>query len=286
MKRKNLTLPRLFFDLIKNKKDTDRLETYDTIFNYFFDEKQIDYENLSEVSQTIVACLSLEIRKLDKQFKNGCVSEKKLFENTEDFACENFLGQPRANQGPTEGQLRANRGPKKPPLRARVNDINYNNNIYNQSISQSVSQDKCEQSEKIKMLGHALEEVFEKIKSDAPVLWSRLSNTVKKIMTTGENLKINKKIVDREEVLEKIYANFHNMGVAELHKTVGEIFAEIDSRPVNNLKMYEIATLYNFKNTQNLGLSKKDNSNYLKHNYTSEQLNDVFDDLDSVSNFC
>lgn len=258
MKRKTLTLPREFFEKVNNLTEQTKHEVIDAIFDLFFNEKQIQYENFNEMTRTALACLVPDLRRIQTQFDNGKI-EKKSNASSQGFFCpsEDSQFQPNpANSSQADSSIFNNNIYNK-------NNI-YNNNqiISNQSknkttpdtVVQISEQEKIKSNpEKRKAYAQMIINQINLLQNDDRAgvpevcLLDRLSRLVQKISDRENYYEIRKEKLLPEEILVEILNIFRTSNPFEVFEHIQSVFARIDnidSTKINNIHNYTVAAFY------------------------------------------
>ena len=273
----------------KKLSSEERLEFFDTIFDIFFNEKTLDYSKIkSEKVSIILSCISPEIRKIQakydsgkatKKIKNNRIKMQKITKNLDTFFCKN-------SESETEQVL---------PNEIKISSDNIkfnNNNIINNQIRLS------DEENDIKLILNNFNIDFSKLKNLLGDYFNWFYDSIK-FLNYQTNLVISGKTIPAKSVLSKIL----NMASDErFYTNIFEKYKTLEQLGVPKTKIkYQISSLYNLaleienvsekssgsiKNFLSTNYSAKPstepNSEIFTHNYTKEQLKNVFDDLDLV----
>ena len=274
MTRQSVTLSRRFLELAGELNDKDRLTCYDKILNHLFNEIPIKTQGESDALRITLACLGPELRKAQTQYENGIIS-KKLSTNTKGFLCH-FDG----------SQQQANSKPEKSPNDYNIynnKNILYTNNQSNHQHdkTQDVSFDAITNGN-VEMYAHALEKILKQIQTINAMVSLRTAETLSKIVKS-ESIKIKKEEYAPAQVLKQIYETIRQIEPGGLAELLQELFNDIDARKVTNKTKYEIMSLFHIHTRVKTNKkTQKKKESFQQHNYTPEQLNSVYTDLDKV----
>lgn len=266
-KRKNVTFSRDIFNALKRLKDPERLEIYDSLFSHFFDGKTIDYEKIkSDVVQAVLSCLTPEMRKIQIKYDNG--SCEKLNKNSSLFNCE--------NNGSETKRTEANASERdcSDYLIQTIYEYIYNNqsiNLNNIYINNIIYNNR-----------QIMQKCLKSLKSDKQ---ATLENVMTKVMTSKENqVKIAGEPKNAAEVLDTICALLLEPSkTEEMNQKINEIK---NLKSLHNPLSYLTVALYNLARSQSQPKNSSNsatraNSEIISHNYSREELQKVFDDLDT-----
>lgn len=273
-KRKTLTMTYELFEAVSKVKSPDeRLEIYEIMFNHFFKSKPIEYSKIkSDTVSSIIAFMMPDIRKIQSKFDNGN-TKKSTKNNASLFTCYNNISQQQAN------------GSKDLP--SDYNIYNIINNIYkliNQSLNNSKSNNSYINITNKDIMVKSLQE----INQNNTMHYEALVKVINEIIGK-EKIKINGVWLEQAEALDTIAALLVSQeGGRQLALKIDEV---AQTQGLKNKLGYLTSALYNLskdlaKNSNNSSYKyynqNKSNPGMLTHNYTAEQLNSVYDDLDTV----
>ena len=291
--RKNLTIPCNFYLQSKKLNGEERLEFFDTIFDLFFNDKAFNFSKIkNEKVSILLSCLAPEIRKIQAKYDSGKTTKKqkndkikscKNTKNLDNFFCEK-------NKSETKQNLASE---SKTPSDIIKSDTIINNN--NKKINNFGLSDAEPDEDKL-IISDEFNSALIKLDS---LLGSHFSWFFDSLcyLSSQDNILINGNIVPANAVLEKI----ESMACDEKsHIKILEKYRIFDSLGVPKTKIkYQISSLYNLalelERTKCTNLNQNTyftnyirpqkseaNKEIITHNYTAEQLNSVFDDIDTV----
>lgn len=268
-KRKTITYSKRILEPIRRLNDADRLQIYDALNDHFLDGKPFDYNTYSYTVQTLLPWLAPEIRKLETKYSNS----KNAKSSASLFNCTQIVSEPQADDKRTESE--------------RIN-IPYNkynaNNIYNllykQTTARAHTREEINQKDND---GDSMSVALQKISSLDPVTGARIETLIKQLQSGDEKIRIAGEPTERAKILQAINKLLLSSNSLE---QLQSIFQDIDSSPnVRNPFKYTISYIYNValeRGKPEYNSSQLSELNYMRHSYTSEQLNDLFDSLDDA----
>lgn len=272
-KRKTLTITYELFEAVsKVKSADDRLEIYETMFNYFFKNKPIEYSKIkSDTASSIIAFMMPDIRKIQSKFDNGN-TKKSTKNNASLFICNTNISK---EQAKLSEDLPSD----------YYNIYNIINNILN-IINQSINSGKINNSYINITNRDIMVKSLQKISQENAIHYEALVKVINEV-ASKEKTKINGVWVESAEALDTIaWLLVSQEGAHQLSLKINEV-AKIQG--LKNKLSYLTSALYNLskdlaKKSINKATyqSKQKTSDIITHNYTAEQLKSVYDDLDSV----
>lgn len=278
MKRQSVTLTRRFLDLITELNEADRLIAYDKILNHLFNEIPIETKGDSDAVRVMLACLAPELRKAQAQYDNGKIS-KKLATSSQGFFC------------PVDGsQIEASDKRKGASIDNNIiitNNQVYTNNQSNQGGKKQNYTFDALMDGNIEAYTHALEQILKQLQPINAMIALRTAETLSKIVKV-QSIKIKGNDLSPVQILKQIYETVRQVPGEKLAEVLEQLYNDIDTRKITNKSKYEIMSLYNIHTRVTINNSPIKQKNYdpwhdhLKHNYTHEQLNSIFDNLDDT----
>lgn len=269
MKRKTLTLSRDFFEKVNGFDEQIKHAVYDAVFDLFFNNKNIEYDNFDAVTRTALACLVPDLRRVQTQFDNGRVA-KKLRLNSQGIFCPSEASQ----MMPNEANLSH-------PDSSILNNNNINNNIYNINNNQST------QSSSVRENYTRLMEKINTLKlsqgNDEQII-ARAEDLFQRVAKEKESPVINGQPVAVADVLVRYLQIFENKSEEDSIKILKNIFDVLDqtcqAKKITNSYRYLISLFYNSSLQQ---VPKTlEHTRYMQHSYSASEINDVFDSLDDL----
>jgi len=275
-KRKTLTIPSELFEAVsKVKLADDRLEIYETLFNYFFKNKPIEYTKIkSDTVSSILAFMTPDIRKMQAKYDNR-IGKKSTKSNASLFLCnQNVIKQQETTTAFSTSDY--------------YNIYNIINNIY-LIINQSVNNSKINNSYINITNKDIMTKSLQEISQENATHYEALVRVINEV-ASKEKIKINGVWVERAEALDTIAGLLVSQeGLRQLALKIDEV---AQTQELKNKLGYLTSALYNLSKDLAKNLKSnisyksynqsKSNSGMLTHNYTAEQLNSVYDDLDNI----
>ena len=275
-KRKTLTMTYELFEAVsKVKSPEERLQIYEIMFNHFFKNKPIDHSKIeSETVSSILAFMMPDIRKIQSKYDNR-IGKKSTKNNASLFLCNQKVIE---QQQPTTAFSTSD----------YYNIYNIINNIYliiNQSVSNSKNNNSYINITNKDIMTKSLQEISQ----ENATHYEALVNVINEV-ASKEKIKINGVWVERATALDTIAGLLVSQeGVQQLSLKIDEV---AQTQGLKNKLGYLTSALYNLSKDLAKNLKSnisyksynqsKSNSGMLTHNYTAEQLNSVYDDLDTV----
>ena len=241
MKRKQLALPREFYDKSKEFDTETKHTVQDVVFSHFFDGTPIEYENYPDTVRIALACLLPDLRRIQTQFENGSC-EKKSRQNSQGFLCPHDGSQMKPNEA-NESQ--------------NDSSILYSNNIYNNINSQinsnqsnsknETTQSSIEKSDKQKreFFAEVLEQQLLRIQEQDSQTYQKMLAIVQTVAAATQPYKIKDELVLPERVLELYIDFFRTDSEQKIVEQLRDTIARTEAVQTSNRKKYLVATLYN-----------------------------------------
>ena len=276
--RKSITLSDNVY-IIKEtiKKPNERLKFYELIFEHLFKEKPINYDKIEEPQiQTAIAILLPELRKIHSKFNNR--NGKNNNKNSDSlFICKK-------NNNETKRNLTEKCGDFSSDYYNINNIINYIYNIINQSINNNKNTISYVNITNKDIITNSLKKISQENAEQYKIFIKLLNELCQK-----EKIKINGVWVEQTEALDTI------VGILTKDTGVNQLLLKIDEvsqlKGLKNKTNYLISSLFNLANSiknsytkYNINQQKQipTGNDIIKHNYTIEQLNSVYDNLDDI----
>ena len=274
IKRKTVTISdNVFQTLYRVKDDQERLTCYDTIFKALFTNSPVKMSALSETVQLAVSCLMPELRKIQSKYTNGKTVKKQNLSSVF-LSCEQNGSEAKQNEAKKIESF-------SPDYNNNNNSIN--NNIYNILISSSSNIF----NKTTNYTSNALAETLNQFANTAPGEFKKFCKTIK-LLNQNEMVKINGVFKNSKEVIESIAELLLNpSGLEQIKLQYAEL--EKKSSEIKNKSKYEISAIFNLANdlksqkfVKYHGQTKSSNLDYEQRNYTEEEYQAVFDNLDNA----
>lgn len=293
-KRQTVTVNRRFLEILKMLKPDDRLIAYDTIFNSLFDGELIQIKG-SDSLEMALACLGPELRRLQTYFDNGKVA-KKFKETTQGLFCPHEASETQANSKQNASELKQEAGP------IDIYNINSNNNINNNQSNQDYKiinnklgcinqSNQAEQAsteatcnEELQALADSLGKIIEPLRAEHVELAIRTMDIIEKTAKAGE-LTIAGEKKSSQVILAQVVGELRRVPADKLADCLQNLYDDIDTRKVNNKFKYALKSLLNLKTRLPAGQASKSNNKsrgFMEHDYTSAELDAVYDSLDEI----
>lgn len=247
MKRKQLALPREFYEKSKEFDKETKHQVQDAIFDHFFDGVPIEYDKYPDTVRIALACLLPDLRRLQTQFENGSC-EKKLRQNTQGLLCPKNGSQIKPNEA--NGSQRG---------ASILNSNNIYNNI-NSQINSNQSNSKNETTpnntccdggnlesdiKKREFFAEVLKQQLERIQELDPQTHQKMLALVQNVAAATVPFKIKNTLVLPEQVLEQYLDFFRRDSNVEIAEQLNQVIARTDTVQTNNRKKYLVSALYN-----------------------------------------
>lgn len=271
-KRKTLTLPVDLNDKLKRLGDETFVKVMRTIFAVFFEGKIIHYEDYDEITQTALACIMPDLRRIQTQFDNGRC-EKNRAKTIKGGVCPFEASQTQPNSANYE-----------PSIYNNIYNINNNKNN-KQTITNSRPADAVSViSNQIQTRLLALESNSEAEQQTV----TRFGELVSRIAREPNPLAINSEALAPEQILMRFEQIFERKPAQTIDKLT-HIFQMLDEacqeRKITNTYRYSVALFYNQAMSHFYPSPSKNQQSvpeFSARNYTAEEMNSLFDNLDEI----
>lgn len=244
MTRRQVTLPKKeFYDKVKGLKPEIKTPVINAILDLLFEEKQINYDELSDAVTVALACIVPDLRRVQSQFDNG-----KLSKNSQETAKGLFCPNENTQIQPTP--------PKFSQAGSSILNNNIYNNIYNTSINQSNqsvkntttdNNEKIEESnaDKRQFYTEVLEEHLKTIEELEPQTHKRALNLVKQLGKQTSAFTIHNQQMMPEDILERYVDIFRTANTSEILSRLQNVFAGVDAAPsIKNKFRYTVSAMF------------------------------------------
>lgn len=263
IKRKTITFSRDFLAPLRRLNKNDQAEILNALLDHFLDGKTIEYPDYSETVQAVLACLTIEMRKLESKYTNG----KSAKVDTSLFNCREKTSEMKRNEANLS--------------ESHIKNIPYNKynteNIYNHLYKQTTVHAHAHMCESQKNNNYDLEQELERIAKLDPAVAQRTKVLIMQLQSEEGDVLISGRPKARAEILQAYSELLHRDSALEVLQYA---YKEVDTTPgIRNPYKYTVSMLYNIA-TNNQKQKNDDQANeMIHHKYTKEQLNDLFDTI-------
>lgn len=266
VRRTQVTYSRRILDPIRRLNDRDRLTLYDALNDHFLDGKPFEYNSYSYTVQTLLAYLASDMRLLETKYTNAKNAKK----SASLLNCKQIIGETKPNEALKSDTINI-------PYN-KYNTENKYNLLYKQTTVCAPAYAREETNKNIND-GDELVARLQKIAALDPATAQRTLTLVEQLQADDETIRISGKPTARAEILR---AYNQMCGRPDALERLQYAYHEADTTPrVKNPYKYTVSLLYNVAtNTPKPDYGKAPAEEIQQHQYSPEELNSLFDNLD------
>lgn len=280
--RKTITLDQDILNISKALEPEERKEFFLQLVEYFLEDKKFP-DTVSPCLKVALAAATPTIRKLQSKFQNGIC--------TKATSCPKNESESKPTEANPPAHMYNNQSFSNNKVSSSINlntnqtnkVVNNNTNIYN-NISTYINYLKNNQNLSVEQIKNPLNyerrvsEALNQLRTQEPQTFLNFNNTFEYFLK-NKNIKISGASHSQKEVVSVIF----DLLIKDGFQTIRELSNELESTlGVRNKCAYFLTMLWNRAKNLSQTVTNKSKPNFEQRNYTKEQCDAFYDNLDDI----